>query len=62
MRELDRVSVAKTTGAIENNPRGIKPSGGIEKCQARSATAPRNHLAFAIRALLRFEIDSYSTG
>lgn len=62
MRELDRVSVAEKTWAIENYHRGIKQSGGIEKCQARSATAQRNHMGFAIRAFLRLEVYSYATG
>jgi hypothetical protein len=62
MRELDRVSVAEKTWAIENYHRGIKQSCGIEKCQARSATAQRNHIGLAIRAFLRLEVYSYSTG
>lgn len=62
MRELERLSVAEKTWAIENYHRGIKQFCGIEKCQARSATAQRNHIALAIRAFLRLEIYSYSTG
>jgi hypothetical protein len=62
MNELARLSVAEKTWAIENYHRGIKQFCGIEKCQARSATAQRNHIAFAIRAFLRLEIHSYSTG
>lgn len=62
MRELDRVSVAEKTWTIENYHRGIKQSCGIEKCQARSATAQRNHIGFAIRAFLRLEVYSYATG
>lgn len=62
MRELDRVSVAEKTWTIENYHRGIKQSCGIEKCQARSATAQRHHMGFAIRAFLRWEVYSYATG
>lgn len=62
MEELDRLSVAEKTWAIENYHRGIKQFCGIEKCQARSATAQRNHIALAIRAFLRLEIHNYYTG
>lgn len=53
-RPLERLSVAEPTWAIENYHRGIKPFGGIERGQARSATAQRNHIGFSIRAFLRF--------
>jgi len=62
MGELTRLSVAEKTWAIENYHRGIKQFCGIEKCQVRSANAQRNHIAFAIRAFLRLEIYSYSSG
>jgi hypothetical protein len=62
MNELGRVSVAEKTWAIENYHRGLKQFCGVEKCQARSVTAQRNHLAFAIRAFLRLEVYSYTTG
>ena len=62
MNELSRWSVAEKTWAIENYHRGLKQFCGVEKCQARSGTAQRNHLAFAIRAFLRLEVYSYATG
>lgn len=62
MRELDRVSTAEKTWAIENYHRGIKQFCGIEKCQARSARAQRNHITLALRAFLRLETYSYATG
>jgi hypothetical protein len=62
MHQLDRLSVAEKTWAIENYHRGIKQFCGIEKCQARSATAQRNHIGFAIRAFLRLQVYSYATG
>jgi hypothetical protein len=34
----------------------------ISKCQARSATAQRNHIAMALRTFLRLETYSYTTG
>jgi hypothetical protein len=61
-RPLERLSMAEPTWTIENYHRGIKQFCGIEKCQARSATAQRNHIGFSIRAFLRFEIFSYFTG
>lgn len=62
MRPLERLSIAELTWAIENYHRGIKQFCGIEKCQARSATAQRNHIGFSIRAFLRLEVFSYFTG
>ena len=61
-RPLERLSIAEPTWAIENYHRGIKQFCGIEKCQARSATAQRNHIGFSIRAVLRLEVFSYFTG
>ena len=62
MRELDRLGVAEKTWVIEPYHRGIKQFCGIERCQARSTQAQRNHLALAIRAFLRLERYSYATG
>jgi len=62
MGELTRLSTAEKTWAIENFHRGVKQFCGIERCQVRSANAQRNHIAFAIRAFLRLEIYSYSSG
>lgn len=61
-RPLERLSIAEQTWTIENYHRGIKQFCGIEKCQARSATAQRNHIGFSIRAFLRLEVFSYFTG
>jgi len=62
MTELERVATAEKTWAIENYHRGLKQFCGVEKCQARSATAQRNHIAMALRAFLRLETYSYTTG
>lgn len=62
MTELERLATAEKTWAIENYHRGIKQFCGVEKCQARSATAQRNHIAMALRAFLRLETYSYATG
>ena len=45
------VATAEKTWAIENYHRGIKQFCGVEKCQARSATARRNHIAMAFLRL-----------
>jgi hypothetical protein len=34
----------------------------VEKCQARSARAQRNHIGLALRAFLRLEWHLFSTG
>jgi hypothetical protein len=59
MTELERVATSEKTGAIENYHRGLKQFCGV---QARSATAQRNHIAMALRAFLRLETYSYTTG
>lgn len=62
MDELGRLSVAEKTWGIEHYHRGLKQFCGVEKCQARSAKAQRNHIGFSIRAFLRLEVHSYATG
>jgi hypothetical protein len=48
---------------IENYHRSLKQFCGVKKCQTRSATkAQRNHIAMALRAFLRLETYSYTTG
>lgn len=62
MNELHRVKFAGEAWAIENFHRGIKQFSGIERCQARSRRAQRNHIGLALRAFLRLEVHSYKTG
>ena len=62
MWELERLGVAEKTWVIEHYHRGIKQFCGIERCQARSGRVQRNHIALAIRAFLRLEHYSYTTG
>jgi putative transposase len=62
MGELTRVKYAGEAWAIEQFHRGIKQFSGIERCQARSRRAQRNHIGLALRAFLRLEVHSYQTG
>jgi putative transposase len=62
MGELTRVKYAGEAWTIEQFHRGIKQLSGIERCQARSRRAQRNHLGFALRAFLRLEVHGYRTG
>ena len=48
--------------AIETYHRGIKQCTEVERCQARSARAQRNHIGLALRAFLRLEWHLFSTG
>ena len=43
-------------------PRGLTQVCGVERCQARSAHAQRNHIGWAIRAVLRLEHHRIMTG
>jgi len=48
--------------SIETFHRGVKQCTEVERCQARSARAQRNHIGFALRAFLRLEYHFYTTG
>jgi putative transposase len=62
MTELMRVKYANEAWTIENYHRGIKQFSGVERCQARSGKAQRNHIGLALRAFLRLEIHCYQSG
>src|SRR3954449_3559198 len=53
---------AEVSFAIENYHRELKQNCGVERCQARSERAQRNHIGLAIRAFLRLEWHFFSTG
>ena len=48
--------------AIENYHRDLKQTCGVERSQARSARAQRNHIGMALRAFLRLEWNFFTTG
>jgi hypothetical protein len=60
--ELTRQMLAEWSWQIEEYHRGIKQFTGIERCQARSARAQRNHIGLALRAFLRLEWHRFTTG
>jgi putative transposase len=62
MGELTRLMYAERSWGIENYHRGLKQCRGVERSQARSARARRNHIGMAIRAFLRLEHHFYTTG
>ena len=62
MNELIRLKFAQFSWMIETYHRGIKQFCGIERCQARSATAQRKHIERALRAFLRLEFHSFVKG
>jgi hypothetical protein len=62
MTELTRLKFTQFSWMIETYHRGIKQFCGIERCQARSATAQRNHIELALRAFLRLEFHSFVKG
>jgi putative transposase len=53
---------AEVSFAIENYHRDLKQFCGVEKCQARSERARRNHIGLASRAFLRLEWHFFTTG
>ena len=62
MTDLTRLNFAQLSWMIEIYHRGIKQFCGIERCQARSETAQRNHIELALRAFLRLEYHSFVKG
>src|SRR5262245_3880729 len=62
MADLTRQQLAEHGWAIETYHRGIKQHAEVERCQARSAVAQRNHIGLALRAFLRLEWHLFSTG
>ena len=59
---FERERLAKQSWTIETYHRGLKQFCGVERCQARSARAQRNHIGWAIRAFLRLEHHRICTG
>jgi putative transposase len=57
-----RKHYAELSYAIENYHRDLKQNCGVERCQARSAVAQRNHIGMALRAFLRLEWHFFTTG
>ena len=62
MTPLEREAEAAKVWTIEVYHRGLKQFCGVERCQARSARAQRNHIGWAIRAFLRLEHHRIRTG
>jgi putative transposase len=62
LTSLERKDVAEKVWTIEVYHRGLKQFSGVERCQARSARAQRNHIGWAIRAFLRLEHHRIRTG
>ena len=60
--EMQRQQYAEWAFAIENYHRDLKQTCGVERAQARSSRAQRNHIGLAIRAFLRLEWHFFTTG
>src|SRR3954447_17055262 len=62
MTAREREAVAGKVWTIEEYHRGLKQFCGVERCQARSAQAQRNHIGWSVRAFLRLEHHRLRTG
>ena len=62
MTDLMRLKYAEISWMVETCHRGIKQFCGIERCQARSKRAQRNHIELALRAFLRLEYHCFVKG
>jgi putative transposase len=62
MTPSEREVEAGKVWTIEVYHRGLKQFCGVERCQARSGRAQRNHIGWAVRALLRLEHYRIQTG
>jgi hypothetical protein len=62
MDELRRLGLAELSWSIEEYHRALKQCCNVERCQARSGRAQRNHIGMAIRAFVRLSWHFYTTG
>ena len=62
MTEASRQELARQAFAIENYHRALKQYCAVEKCQARSALAQKNHILFSLRTFVRLEVVRLRTG
>jgi putative transposase len=62
MDELRRLELAERCRSVEEYHRSLKQCCNVERCQARSARAQRNHIGMAIRAFVRLSWHFYTTG
>jgi hypothetical protein len=62
MSEAKREELQRRGWGIETYHRGLKQCCGIERAQARSGRAQRNHLGLALRAFLRLEANRLRNG
>jgi putative transposase len=62
MDELRRLELAERSWSIEEYHRALKQCCNVERCQARSARAQRNHIGMAIRAFVRLSWHFFTVG
>ena len=62
MDELRRLELAEKCWSIEEYHRVLKQCCNVERCQARSGRAQRNHIGMAIRGFARLAWHFYTTG
>ena len=62
MDEMRRLELAERSWSIEEYHRALKQCCNVERCQARSARAQRNHIGMAIRAFVRLSWHFYTSG
>jgi putative transposase len=62
MDELRRLELAELSWSVEEYHRALKQCCNVERCQARSARAQRNHIGMAIRAFVRLSWHFFTTG
>jgi DDE family transposase len=62
MDDLRRLELAERSWAVEEYHRVLKQCCNVERCQARSTRAQRNHIQMAIRAFARLSWHFYTTG
>ncbi len=60
--QLRRLELAEKCWAVEEYHRALKQCCNVERCQARSGRAQRNHIGMAIRAFVRLSWHFYTTG
>ncbi len=62
MTQLERLEWSEASWKIEEYHRGLKQFTNVERCQARTERAQRNHIGLSLRAFLRLEQYCFRTG
>lgn len=62
MNDLQRLTLAERSWAVEDYHRILKQTCNVERCQLRTSRSQKNHIGLAIRTLVRLTWRFFQTG